>query len=210
MKILVMDDNGMHRAAAVAQLKEHDLTVVGTYKEAEKLLTPQRDYKKLQSMLKAEFGSFERWGSDGDQATKDLWDRREKEISKEITVVHNFDVVLTDLLIPTEKGFGGQEIPMGAIIALRAIAAGAKYVAIVTDANHHQNAASAAFDGFPQFTAGDVTVRCTNRCTAEVDPISFEKRRNPDGSIPSGLVSVKDWARVLKELVKGVPSGYEE
>ncbi len=38
MKILVFDDNATHRAAAQAQLKDHDLTIVGTYDEAQKLL----------------------------------------------------------------------------------------------------------------------------------------------------------------------------
>ncbi len=42
MKILVFDDSQTNRDAARAQLKNHDLTVVGTYDEAQKLLTTHK------------------------------------------------------------------------------------------------------------------------------------------------------------------------
>jgi hypothetical protein len=38
MKILIFDDSVTNRNAAQAQLKDHDLTIVGTYDEAEKIL----------------------------------------------------------------------------------------------------------------------------------------------------------------------------
>lgn len=38
MKILVIDDSSIHQAAAKRQLTDHDLTVVGTYDEAQALL----------------------------------------------------------------------------------------------------------------------------------------------------------------------------
>jgi CheY-like chemotaxis protein len=44
MKVLVFDDNQTHRDAAKAQLKDHDLTVVGTYDEAQRLLTPESKF----------------------------------------------------------------------------------------------------------------------------------------------------------------------
>ncbi len=43
MKILVFDDNELHRSAAVSMLgKDHELTVVGTYKEAEEAVESGR------------------------------------------------------------------------------------------------------------------------------------------------------------------------
>jgi len=42
----------------------------------------------------------------------------------------------------------GQEMPLGATIALLAICAGVKNVAVVTDKNHHYHPASAALDHF--------------------------------------------------------------
>lgn len=41
MKILVVDDKKENREAAMAQLKEHNLTVVGSQEEAEKLLNKE-------------------------------------------------------------------------------------------------------------------------------------------------------------------------
>lgn len=38
MKVLVIDDSQVHRASAEQTLTDHDLTVVGTYEEASRLL----------------------------------------------------------------------------------------------------------------------------------------------------------------------------
>ena len=64
-----------------------------------------------------------------------------------------FEAVLTDMMMPmSDKTLGpgvykhGEQVPYGFIIALRAALCGAKYVAMVTDANHHQGAMSAALD----------------------------------------------------------------
>ncbi|HAO64931.1 TPA: hypothetical protein DCQ44_03040 [Candidatus Taylorbacteria bacterium] len=51
MKVLVFDDSQINRSAAQAQLKDHDLTVVGTYDEAQKLLTTQKFDAVLTDLL---------------------------------------------------------------------------------------------------------------------------------------------------------------
>lgn len=79
----------------------------------------------------------------------------------------DWDVVLTDLYLPVStfhKAFSvegvqvGQLVPYGFLIALQAARKGAQ-VAVVTDANHHQDYFSAAFDDFREpfeVVGGDV------------------------------------------------------
>ncbi len=64
-----------------------------------------------------------------------------------------FEVVLTDMMLPmSESGLAygifkpSEEVPYGYVIALRAALHGAKFVAMVTDINHHQGAMSSAID----------------------------------------------------------------
>lgn len=65
-----------------------------------------------------------------------------------------FDVVFCDLLMPAgAMGMGtkgmkyvGQEMPVGFALSLMAVLNGAKYVAVVTDTNHHDHPASAMLD----------------------------------------------------------------
>ena len=65
-----------------------------------------------------------------------------------------FDVVLCDLLMPAgavEQGtegqkYIGQEMPVGFALAFMAVLQGAKYVAVVTNLNHHQHPAAALLD----------------------------------------------------------------
>ena len=86
--------------------------------------------------------------------------------------------------------------PLGAILALRAIALGVKYVGLVTDADHHRSTASAGLDGFPQFNTSNSHVLCTNKEITSMDAETLE--------IVSGNYHprreyrrVKDWAKVL-------------
>lgn len=110
MKILVIDDNATHRTAAMAQLKDHNVTVVDTYDAGRDILFPN----------------------------------------------HDFEVVLVDLLMPASerqqgpkgKVFLEQEMPVGIFLALLAAKNGAKYVAVLTDSDHHSHPASACFDDF--------------------------------------------------------------
>ncbi len=175
MKIMVFDDNATHRATAINQLKEHELTVVGTYAEAQRALTGH----------------------------------------------NNFDVVLTDLLVPANS-FDEEELPLGTIIALLALKVGVKMVAVVTDANHHSNDASAALDVFRQetFVIGDAKMVCANyNVCADFDMETFRKvdfsfLQSPAGKEKypcemeengcigrKGIVTAKDWAKVLHSLI---------
>jgi DNA-binding NarL/FixJ family response regulator len=45
MKVLVIDDNDGHRSAAQAQLKDHEVTVVGSYDEGKKLVCQSHDFE---------------------------------------------------------------------------------------------------------------------------------------------------------------------
>lgn len=156
MRVMVFDDNETHRAAAHAQLKDHDLTVVGTYDEAQKLLTPQFNYEKAKATLKGQFGDFNPYRSD-DEAKKAEYFAAEKVANEQATTYPSFDAVLTDLLVPASRQaqglngmqFVGKEMPVGIFIGLvAAVRARAKYVAVFTDSDHHSHPASACFDVF--------------------------------------------------------------
>lgn len=155
MKILVFDDSQVNRDAAIAQLKDYDLTVVGTYDEAQKLLTPQFDSKKFETALKLEFGDFDPYYSK-DERKKARYLAAEKVAKENATAYPDFDVVLTDLLVPAsnqmlrpDNKFIGQEMPLGIFIGLLAAVIGrAKYVAVFTDSGHHDHPASGCIDKF--------------------------------------------------------------
>lgn len=161
MKILVFDDNPIHRAAAVAQLGVgHDLTVVGTYDEAQKLTLPHFDWEKADWILKKQFGDFNAYRSDDDAKKKEYFHAKEVA-QKTATTYPDFDVVLTDLLVPASDQqqasyeLVGSEMPVGIFIGLLAAVKGrAKFVAVFTDSDHHAHPASACFD---RFNAGEST-----------------------------------------------------
>lgn len=185
MKILVFDDNPLHRKAAEVTLKGHELTIVGTYDEAQAALVPK-----------------------GGRAP-------------------DFDVVLTDLMVfPSAQAqadklkFAREEMPLGTTIALLALYAGIKNVAVVTDTSHHEHPASAAFDCFRQneSRAQGFRLLCTGRvgcifidkATGELlsydDVVYSDEGRKKYGSNPwaSDLLDVggKDWGKVLEELME--------
>jgi len=126
MKILIIEDNELHIAAAQEQLKEHELIICRSYQEAEIALT---------GCSKSGFSNH--W-FDSDFLPK-------------------FDIVLTDLFIPTcnigvrtktiedaiEKF--GAETPYGLVFALVAMRHGIP-VAIVSDNNHHAHPINWALD----------------------------------------------------------------
>jgi len=199
MRILVFDDNKINRAAAKAQLNNHDLTVVSTYDEAQELLTPQFDYEKASAILDAQFGDFIPDLSD-DEAKKAEYFAAEKVAREQATTYPNFDVVLTDLLVPASgqaqgsdgMAFVGKEMPVGIFIGLLAAArARAKYVAVFTDSDHHSHPASACFDVF--------------NYKGESQPIAF----TVEGSKVL-LSNSRDWVNYFDPQDLSKPLEYEE
>lgn len=69
-----------------------------------------------------------------------------------------FDAVLTDMMMPMDrhKAIGDdrlfkpeEQVAYGFVIALKAVSCGAKFVAMATDLNHHNDALSASLDEIP-------------------------------------------------------------
>lgn len=218
MNILVFDDSEIHRAAARAQLKDHDLTVVGTYDEAQKMLTPQLDRKKASAILKDQFGDFNPYRSD-DAAKKAEYFAAEKVANEQATTHPDFDVVLTDLLVsasrqeqgPRGMPFIGKEMPVGIFIGLlAAVRAGAKYVAVFTDSDHHSHPASACFDAFnhsegnpTSFTVegSKILLSNTRNWVEQFDPQDLSKALEyEEYSKRSDTVRAKNWRKLLDHL----------
>lgn len=219
MKILIFDDNATHRAAAQAQLKDHDLTVVGTYDEAQALLTPQFDYEKASAALKSQFADFD--PRSADEAKKIEYSVARKAANEQATTYPDFDVVLSDLLVPASSqaqgsrdSLAGQEMPVGIFIGLlAAVKARAKYVAVFTDSNHHSHPASACFDVFNDdgeakptpFNVEDTKVLLSNtrNWVNQFDPKDLNKKLEyEEYSKRSDTVRAKNWAALLAYLVK--------
>lgn len=242
MKILVFDDTEAHRKSAEATIKGHDLMVVGTYDEAQKALIPQTDHKLVESIradLLKEAGikpGFDPWGKDkgaSEEEKERFFKIGPLAVEKATTQLH-FDVVLTDLLVPASdqaqgrdsRALVGKEMPLGTTIALLALVVGTKNVAVVTDMNHHDHPASAAFDCFGAHRLSPngkgnipgVNIICTNGVNkvsmdAEtgqvVTPEFLESKEGQEkhpylpgrGIERKGLVRGKDWGSILKYLL---------
>lgn len=180
MRILVFDDNPINQKFARVLLKDHDLTVVGSYDEASDLLTP-----------------FE-WHNEPNPKFQ------------------KFDVVMTDLMVPASDSclvgkaldYAGQEMPLGSIIALLALHAGVKKVAVVSDTNHHQHPASAALDPFQgekdePARVGDAVLYCTNyNVNGLFDAETYEQLDKYGKDRREKEIWAKDWNAVLQILLK--------
>jgi len=142
-----------------------------------------------------------------------------------------FDAFLGDLMLPASSktlspdfySLAGQEMPLGTILALLAMKNGVKYVAVLTDANHHSHPASAAFDVFQPrwtgpFAVGDTRILCggddfmcyvDEETGAKVDWAFIQtdegKKKYPqiEWRNHRGLVHAKDWAEALARLIAG-------
>ena len=80
------------------------------------------------------------------------------EEAMNILAGEKFEVVLTDLYLPmsswglSPEAFElGKQVPYGMLLMIEAARQGAKYVAVVTDLNHHSDPFSAAFDHYSKF-----------------------------------------------------------
>lgn len=238
LNILVFDDSECNRLSATKLLgKEHNLMVVGTYDEAQHALTSHTDFGKarkeiLPGLLK-EAGlpiDFNPWsGKESSEEDKAKFLRFDQQALDEATTYPNFDVVMTDLLVPASsqamgeagKRLIGQEMPLGTTIALLALCAGVKKVAVVTDMNHHHHPASASFDCFGDCRLEGVDIMCTNNVnkvpfdkeTSEMLDITFLQTTAADKKYPrpksdpkygerQGIIWGKDWKNILENFKK--------
>ncbi len=229
MKILVFDDSELNRKGAEVFLRGHELTIVGTYDEAQNALRTKIDRDGLWKAIESKIGKSPAWNSE----ERKPWEKKKSvlmdELLEQFTTRPQFDVVLTDLMVlPSTQNlaqpdkFVGQEMPLGTTIALLALWAGVKKVAVVTNANHHSNPASAALDVFDSQVAGigDAKLLCTNNnVNRRVNKETFEDVREesldevlkglPVGPERSAIIKnfsdqtmfVKDWSKALNSLL---------
>lgn len=173
MRILVIDDTSIHQMSARQTLVGHELTVVGTYDEAYELLEePAAPWQTVSDELdrRGFKDPYAKETTDVERADR-LMERIKLE--KELCPPPSFDVVLCDLLMPagkTQMGpkgmkYVGQEMPVGFALSLMAAIHGAKYVAVVTDTNHHDHPAAAMLDPFLS--------RCPHKDSTESGPPRF-------------------------------------
>lgn len=159
MKVLVVEDKEMHRQSARETLQGHDITIVASFDAAMEILKSGINREKVTRLVeRAGYRSRPNFRDPG----YDAYRRVERGAEEESTVTLPFDVVLTDMMMPMSTGNGvlapgvyssDEQVPYGFVIALYAAAHGAKFVALVTDTNHHRSALSAALDqiGHPYF-----------------------------------------------------------
>jgi CheY-like chemotaxis protein len=124
--------------------------------------------------------------------------------------VKNFEVVLTDMMLPAsltgignydkKKAVEGTEQPYGLSLMMLAMRTGVKAVGLLTDGGHHDHPLTWALDtlrGYgdgEHFTIGDVTVLCASdgpRFTQKYRKDEEDKPRH----VPAGdpLEGAKDW-----------------
>src|SRR3989344_8247542 len=127
MKILVIEDSPKHQASALETLAGHDVTIAKSYDDAMALMNKRTGWKEGYKLIPLPF-----------------------------------EVVLTDMNLPMSKDKladgvfkSSEEVPYGFVLSLMAALRGAKFVAMVTDANHHYGAMSAATDHLQTAFYGD-------------------------------------------------------
>lgn len=224
MKILVFDDSPIHRKSAELTLKGHDVTIVGNYDRAQAALVPKKDRERGEVLFKEKYRNTDPNDCD-DPNEKPARRQYYEECMERATIYPDFDAVLTDLLVPASdqklgyKGerFAGQEMPLGSIIALLAIHAGIKNVAVVTNMGHHDHPASAALDCFSHGVSKAKGVRliCTNQFnptwldehTGEVIPDDFLESAAGKEKYGSFMMrhdrveGGKNWGQILQRLL---------
>lgn len=181
LNILVIEDKAAHRQAAIDQLADHNVKVVSSFFLGMQLL--------------------------GGTAL----DRSNNESGRG-NYQKDFHVVLTDMNLPVSdmKGLSpecykpGEEAPYGFVLALRAAQAGARYVGMLTDTNHHQGIMSHALDAMAapywgecgwQSEQNSVFTINGAKCLFVHAPMT---RKGDDTS----SVRVKDWKAVLAYLME--------
>ncbi|MBP6929569.1 MAG: hypothetical protein KBB77_01400 [Candidatus Moranbacteria bacterium] len=217
MKILVIDDTAVHLDAARQTLDGHDVTYCATHEQAVDLLSVRYDEARKDQLCK----QYQAQGL----KFNEYYDKVLVE-----TRLPYWDVVLTDLLMPAgsmaQGGVGlqyvGQEMAVGWALALQAAKEGAKYVAVVTDTNHHHHPASAMLDDLNGhfFTIDGARVLMTNyvflvgitgtettctECGGSGKVMSRGKEYSCH-SCTKGQVFAKkgkNWGQILEQMLKG-------
>lgn len=209
MKILVVDDNPIHLDAAKVQLKDHEVTVVNKYWDAEKLFGEKYDQARVEKIL-AEQGIVNRFPSGYDP----VYSKARRAAEQQSVVPFEFDAVLVDLLMPAEGSehmpHAGEEMPIGIFLALLAAKADAKYVAVFTDQNHHNHPASACLDAFnfdessptPFVVEGAKVLLCNNRnWVGHFRPENLSEEMSYQEYERNPSVKAKNWKKVLDYLI---------
>jgi CheY-like chemotaxis protein len=175
MKILVVDDSPNHRRVAEILFADQELTVVGSYDEAQEALSTDTVYEVQEEILalkliENEMVGFNRYKHDRDSTLDETYDRLEAEAEEKSRKRPDFDVVLLDLMMPPsgqaqadKQKYANQEMPLGNFLFLLALQAGVKKIGILTDACHHSHPASACFDSMGRMIhVGDTMILPTN------------------------------------------------
>ncbi|TSC91196.1 MAG: hypothetical protein CEN90_578 [Parcubacteria group bacterium Licking1014_17] len=189
MKILVIDDSEGNQKSARKTLKGHEVTIAKSFDEAVVLMG----------------GRVEKHQGSGGEEYEQL-----DGIAAASGVSFPYKVVLTDMNLPFSRfrlSFEARtkaenvhaEPPYGFILALRAVQLGAKFVAMATNINHHQDPLSAAIEvlgGAAYWSEVEKGKGHAFRIDgAKVmfvhAPLLEEESESP----------AKDWGRILKKLI---------
>ncbi|MEK7619803.1 MAG: hypothetical protein AAB413_01010 [Patescibacteria group bacterium] len=202
MRILVIDDKQNHRDSATETLKGHEVSVASSYDEATRLMEPAYDEAIEEKHLRDAGVTKQNPAfvntDEGKERWKAYWAAR-KSAHSAAEIPFPFEVVLTDMMMPMgdwntlrDACDPSQQIPYGFVLALRAAQRGAKWVAMVTDTNHHKGAMSAAIDciGDSYYSGKEADFQ-----------INGAKVRFVHAPFCEDGIS-KDWGRVLADLVK--------
>ena len=149
--ILVIEDDEAHRKSAWETLSGHKVTIVKSFDEAMDLMEQKIDEENVQHIL-AEAG-FRTMPDPKDGEKWSAYWKANREAEAKSGIPFPFEIVLTDMMMPMSKEklvpeafFPNDQVPYGFVIALKAALRGAKFIAMITDTNHHHGAMSAAID----------------------------------------------------------------
>lgn len=161
-RILVVEDDPQHQQSARDTLSGHDVTVVGSFDKAMALMTTRYEDVQRDQILR-EAGYPEEPRHEDDHLRRKAYLHLLGLILRGVPISFPYEVVLTDMKLPMSRQMlhpdayiEGEQVDYGYVIALRAALCGAKFVAMLTDTNHHKGAMSAALDylATPNYSSG--------------------------------------------------------
>ena len=201
MRILVIEDKELHRQAAKQTISGHKLTIVKSFDKAMELMEETIDKNEFQRLM-TKAGFKEKPSLENEELWNKYWDEWDKA-KKESMSPFPFEVVLTDMMMPMslqtlspEVFRLNEQVPYGFIIALQAAYRGAKYVAMVTDTNHHQGAMSAAIDHL-----SGAYYQEGFRPNFEINGAKVSFVHAPFCAVGDTGEKGKDWGQVFKDLI---------